>query len=337
MSPDSKPDSVLRPRMAAAIQRLKDSREEDALEIVEEIVSQLLGCEEYALLAVEDYGARLVPVAAMGLSLERFHALLVPQGIVGQVARHGVPYLVGRTSFIGSSPHEVGLTACIPLSSRRQVFGVLALFRMLPQKRGLNEEDLELLDLIAERGVVALAVRRKGAAIPKPPAGPPPIEPEAPGLRAIYLEPGGLVAAARPTEVTTILGSCVAVCLWDEQLRLGGLNHYLLPSSLSGQQPSGRHGDAAIPMLVAEMERLGSQRANLRAKIFGGAHMAGPPTPGKPGLGQRNAEIAQRLLAELGIPILASDLGGSSGRKLRFRTDDGTALIKMLGPAGGTS
>ena len=190
MSPDSKPDPVLRPRMAAAIQRLKDSREEDALEVVEEIVSQLLGCEEYALLAVEDYGARLVPVAAMGLSLERFHALLVPQGIVGQVARHGVPYLVGRTSFIGASPHEVGLTACIPLCSRRQVFGVLALFRMLPQKRGLNEEDLELLDLIAERGVVALAVRRKSAAIPKPPAGPAPVDPEAPGLRALYLEPG---------------------------------------------------------------------------------------------------------------------------------------------------
>ncbi|WP_224360935.1 GAF domain-containing protein [Hyalangium versicolor] len=318
--------------MAAALQRLKDSREEGMLELIEEIISQLLGCEEYALFAVEEDGQRLVPVAAMGLSLERFHALLVPQGIVGQVARHGVQYIVGRTSSIGAGPHEVGMTACIPLISRRQVMGVLVLFRMLPQKRGINEEDLELMDLLSERGVAALVPRPKGVVVPRAPVLPPPFVADPGGVRTVYLEPGGLVAAARPTEVTTILGSCVAVCLWDEQLHVGGVNHFLLPSALVGQQPGGRHGDAAIPMLLRELERMGSQRKNLRAKLFGGAHMAGPPVPGaKPGLGQRNAELARQMLEELGIPILATDLGGGSGRKLRFRTDDGTALIKLLG------
>ncbi|WP_224242702.1 GAF domain-containing protein [Hyalangium gracile] len=318
--------------MAAALQRLDGTREDGVLEVVEEIISQLLGCEEYALFAVEEDGRRLLPVAAMGLSLERFQALMVPQGIVGQVARHGVAYLLGRTSSIGASPHELGMTACIPLVARRQVHGVLALFRMLPQKRGLNDEDLELLDLLSERGVPALAVRPRNVIIPSTPVASAPLAGELVGVRTVYLEPGGLVAAARPTEVTTILGSCVAVCLWDEQLRMGGVNHFLLPSVLEGQQPSGRHGESAIPMLLKELERLGSQRQHLRAKVFGGAHMAGPPPPGaKPGLGQRNAEVARRLLEGLGIPILAEDLGGSAGRKLRFRTDDGTALIKMLG------
>jgi chemotaxis protein CheD len=71
MSPDSKPDPVLRPRMAAALQRLKDSRQGGALEVIGEIVSQLLGCEEHALLVLEENGTHLVPVAAMGLSPER--------------------------------------------------------------------------------------------------------------------------------------------------------------------------------------------------------------------------------------------------------------------------
>jgi chemotaxis protein CheD len=89
-------------------------------------------------------------------------------------------------------------------------------------------------------------------------------------------------------------------------------------------------------MLIRELERLGSQRQHLRAKVFGGAHLMGPPLPGAPpSLGLRNAELARRVLAEEGISILAEDVGGSAGRKLRFRTDDGTALVKTLGSGGG--
>jgi chemotaxis protein CheD len=332
MSPDSKSDPILRPRVAAALQRLKDSRPGEVLGIAGEIVSQLLGCEEYALLAVEDSGGRLLPVSAMGLAPERLEALLAPQGIVAQVARHGVPYVLGRTSSVGAAPHEAGMTACIPILSGRQVRGVLVLFRLLPQKRGLSDEDLELLDLLRVHGAAALSEPRRGVIVLRepPPALRPVSEPSA--LRTFYLEPGGVVAAVHPTEITTILGSCVAVCLWDERLRLGGMNHFLLPSAPGGQPASGRQGSAAIPMLLRELERLGSQRQHLRAKVFGGAHMLGfPPRGGAPALGQRNAELARRLLAEAGIAIIAEDLGGSAGRKLRFRTDDGTALVKTLG------
>jgi chemotaxis protein CheD len=293
-------------------------------------VSQLMGCEEHVLLALEPGAERFMLMSAMGLSHERLQALLVPQGIIGQVARHGVPYVIGRTSSVGGVPHEAGLTACIPILRGRQVRGVLALFRMLPQKRGLSDEDLELLDLLRVEGAAAVSEPRHGAIASYEPAPTYPSGEPSP-LRAVYLEPGGLVAAVRPTEVTTILGSCVSVCLWDERLRLGGINHFLLPSAPSGQHPNGRHGDAAIPMLLRELERLGSQRLHLRAKVFGGAHMAGPPPPGAPpSLGQRNAELARRLLREVGIDIVAEDLGGSAGRKLRFRTDDGMALVKTL-------
>ncbi|MFL5347821.1 MAG: GAF domain-containing protein [Hyalangium sp.] len=318
--------------MAAALRRLKDSRHGGALAVVGEIVSQLMGCEEYVLLSLGEDGMRFVPVLSMGLSSERLEPLRVPQGILGQVAQHGVPYVLGRTSSIGASAHEAGLTACIPLLSGRQVRGVLALFRMLPQKRGLDDEDLQLLDLLSTEGAAAVSDRQPAPVLPSPPVIPAAPVAEPVGLRALYLEPGGVVAVARPTEVTTILGSCVSVCLWDEQQQVGGMNHFLLPSAPHGQPASNRHGDVAIPMLLRELERLGGQRQHMRAKIFGGGLMIGPPQPGaRPSLGQRNAELARGLLAELGIPIVAEDLGGRSGRKLRFHTHDGSAWTKTLG------
>jgi chemotaxis protein CheD len=299
--------------------------------VIGEIVSQLLGCEEHVLLALEEGGARFQPISAMGLTAQRLESLLEPHGLIGQVARHAVPYVLGRTSSIGALEHEAGLTACVAIRSGRQVRGVLALFRMLPQKRGLTDEDLELLDLISEEGGPAFSDPLRGSFVLLPPATEPLPSRSTPGLRALYLQPGGLVVAAQPTEVTTILGSCVSVCLWDERLRVGGLNHFLLPSAPKGQVSSARHGDAAIPMLLRDLERLGSQRRNLRAKVFGGAHVAGAPAGSAgPTLGQRNAELARRLLAEAGIPIIAEDLGGTVGRKLRFRTDDGLALVKTL-------
>jgi chemotaxis protein CheD len=332
MPADSKPDPVLRPRVAAALQRLRDSRPGEALGVIGEIVSQLLGCEEYALFSVESSGERLLPVLSMGLASERLELLVVPRGIIGQVARHGVPYVLGRTSAVGAAAHEAGLTACIPLVSGRRVRGVLALFRMLPQKRGLSDEDLELLDVLGTYGVVALMEPRQGyIALPEPAIVPLAVA-EPSTFRSVYLEPGGVVATSRPTEVMTILGSCVAVCLWDEWLHVGGVNHFLLPTAPAGQPPSGRHGAAAIPMLIRELERMGCQRQHLRAKVFGGAHLMGTPlSGGPPSLGMRNAELARRVLAEAGIAILAEDVGGSAGRKLRFRTDTGTALIKTLG------
>lgn len=330
MSADTKPEPILSPRVAAALQHLRASREGGALGAVGEIVSQVLGCEEHALLAVEAPGVRLRPVAAMGLSPERLEALQVPQGIVGLVALHGVPYVAGRTSSIGATSHEAGLTACIPLRTGKEVRGVLALFRMLPQKRALSREDLELLDVLAAEAGFAFSDPRPGTFVFPPPAEPLPA-PSPTGLRSLFLETGGVVAAAKPTEVMTILGSCVSVCLWDEQLNLGGMNHYLLPTAPAGQPPSGRHGEAAIPMLLRELERLGSQRKHLKAKVFGGAHvLGGPVSGGAPTLGDRNADMARRLLAAAGIPIVAEDLGGHRGRKLRFRTDNGTALVKML-------
>jgi len=86
----------------------------------------------------------------------------------------------------------------------------------------------------------------------------------------IFLPPGAICCPAEPAVVSTILGSCVAVCLWDGRRQLGGMNHFLLPRC--GQsQPSPRYGDVAVSRLLAALERLGCRPADLRAKLFGGA------------------------------------------------------------------
>ncbi|MDY7228299.1 GAF domain-containing protein [Hyalangium rubrum] len=330
MSNDAPGHPPLRPRAAAALQRLKScQRPAEALEAVGEIVSQLIGCEEFVVLARDSSGTGFAHAASLGLPEARVHALMSAPDLLGQVAREGGVYIAGRTRGVSSSAQEAELSACIPLSSGGQVGGVLALFRLLPQKRGFDEEDFEILELLATHGGVALPAVGKVAL----PAGvpPPSVASAASDVRGVFLHPGEIFVSRNPSEVTTILGSCVAVCLWDPHLHIGGLNHFLLPSAPGASGAAGRFGDTAIPALVSELERLGSQRQHLRAKVFGGAAVGGIAPGGKAGLGQRNAELARQLLGELGISLVAEDLGGTTGRKLRFRTDDGSALVKKLG------
>ncbi len=152
---------------------------------------------------------------------------------------------------------------------------------------------------------------------------------EAVERQRVYLHPGQSLIATVPTVVTTILGSCVSVCLWDETRALGGLTHYLLPQPVGAQLDSARFGATAIPQLAQQLQSRGATR--LTAKIFGGAAMNSALSASGRDLGTKNAAIAAELLDRLGIPVAAVDTGGSSGRKLLFHTDDGTALVKYLG------
>jgi chemotaxis protein CheD len=146
----------------------------------------------------------------------------------------------------------------------------------------------------------------------------------------LYLQPGEIVAFAEPYAVTTILGSCVALCLHDHQARVGGVNHYLLPLQL-GRRDAPRYGSAAIPMLIDKLLALGARRDRLVAKVFGGACvMSGGDDERRTHLGAQNTEVAFRLLAEEGIPVAAEDVHGNRGRKVVFHTDDGSAWVKRL-------
>ncbi len=144
----------------------------------------------------------------------------------------------------------------------------------------------------------------------------------------MYLHAGQLVAAAAPTAISTVLGSCVAVCLHDPVSGVGGMNHFLLPHHVERER-SARFGTVAVPALVDAMLKAGASRGMLVAKVFGGANVIASVRPGHP-LGNENSLLALRLLEEAGIRILDADVGGDRGRKLVFISDDGTAWVRRL-------
>jgi len=132
--------------------------------------------------------------------------------------------------------------------------------------------------------------------------------------------------------LTTLLGSCVSVCLYDEVARVGGVNHFLLPSGALDEASSPRFAVGAVDSLVARMLQLGCSRARLSAKVFGGSCVlrAYREAPGEAHLGQRNVEAARVALARHEIGVVAEDVGGYHGRKLVYCTDDGAAFVKEL-------
>jgi len=148
--------------------------------------------------------------------------------------------------------------------------------------------------------------------------------------KKIYLHPGQLYATSERAVVTTILGSCVAVCLYDPLTQIGGVNHFLLPVAGPEGQKSARFGNVAVPDLVGKVVKLGAERKRLQAKLFGGANVIEAFRDRENHLGTQNVRIARELLAVETIPIIGEDVGGRKGRKLVFLTDDGSAWIKEL-------
>jgi chemotaxis protein CheD len=147
--------------------------------------------------------------------------------------------------------------------------------------------------------------------------------------RTHYVHPGSYFAATGSYRINTVLGSCVAVCLWSGRRRIGGMNHFLMPQRV-GVAHGAKFGGPAMRLLLARMEALGCEPVELQAKLFGGASMIGAPRERDVTLGRKNVELARGLLREARIPIVAEDVEGARGRKLAFFTDDGSAWVKLL-------
>lgn len=145
-----------------------------------------------------------------------------------------------------------------------------------------------------------------------------------------YLHPGQLVAAADPLTVTTILGSCVGVCLYDPVRRVGGVNHFLLPEWPGDGERSTRFGDVAMAELLSRVLALGARRADLLARVYGGACVVDAFRGDAYHLGERNAALALVFLRREDIPVLDADTGGRRGRKLVFHTTIGSSLITRI-------
>jgi chemotaxis protein CheD len=147
-------------------------------------------------------------------------------------------------------------------------------------------------------------------------------------LQQAYLHAGHMVVSREPCRVTTVLGSCVAVALWDPSSGIGGVNHFLLPQG----SDSARFGNVAVRTLIREVDAAGGRRRLLQAKLFGGACVlrAFKGVGSGTHLGQKNVEVARQILIDEGIPVTAEDVEGDRGRKLIFQTHDGAAWVRSL-------
>lgn len=144
-----------------------------------------------------------------------------------------------------------------------------------------------------------------------------------------YLLAGCIFVPDEAYVVTTVLGSCVSVCLWDTVKKIGGMNHYMLPLWNGEGLASPKYGNIAIPKMVEKMLELGASKKSLRAKIFGGSGVfMGTNTALL--VGERNILLARDLLEQENIPVVSSDVGGKLSRKIVYDTCTGDVFVKKL-------
>jgi len=150
------------------------------------------------------------------------------------------------------------------------------------------------------------------------------------GKHAVKLLPGEYHATDDGTIITTVLGSCVSVCLYDVVSGVGGMNHYMLPGDMAelgkSEHGSARYGITAMELLLDHLLQLGAERAHLEAKIFG----AGRVMDGMSDVGRQNADFAVRYLTERKIPITAVDVGDTCPRKVCFSPATGQVFVKRI-------
>ncbi|MBE0425803.1 MAG: chemotaxis protein CheD [Nitrospirae bacterium] len=130
--------------------------------------------------------------------------------------------------------------------------------------------------------------------------------------------------------ITTILGSCISVCLWDPSSKIGGMNHYLLPLWNGSGLQTPRYGNIAIPKLIKKITDLGCKKSSLRAKVFGGADMLFSSKNGDMSIGTRNIILAEDMLEAENIPVISNDVGGNCGRKIEFNTKTGVVMLRRF-------
>lgn len=133
--------------------------------------------------------------------------------------------------------------------------------------------------------------------------------------------------------LVTVLGSCVAACIRDPLLRLGGMNHFMLPDGHVGDGAPARYGSYAMELLINDLLKRGASRSRLQAKVFGGANVLKGFTQNP--VGSRNSEFVRQYLEAERIEVVAEDLRGIHPRKVWFFPHSGRVVVQRLPHAHG--
>ena len=143
---------------------------------------------------------------------------------------------------------------------------------------------------------------------------------------------GATSVSNSPNILRTIIGSCVAICLYDSKQKIGGLSHIMLPTSQLNSSFKKKYADTAIPILVKELEMSGVKKGNMVAKLVGGASMFNLSENSKMSkIGRDNVSKVTEILNQYDIKIIARDVGGNNGRTIDFFLENGDIKIKSIG------
>jgi chemotaxis protein CheD len=148
----------------------------------------------------------------------------------------------------------------------------------------------------------------------------------------VTLYAGGVHASDESIVIKTLLGSCVAVCLFDPEQHVGGMNHFLLPQGRTGESNSDatRFGMHAMDRLIAAVMKVGGDRRRVIAKVFGGAHVLDSVSESPNSVPRQNSAFAREFLLYEGIPVKVWDVGGNEAREVHFYPRTGRAFVRRL-------
>jgi chemotaxis protein CheD len=149
----------------------------------------------------------------------------------------------------------------------------------------------------------------------------------------IFLTAGEYFATQDGEVLYTVVGSCIATCIYDKGKKVAGMNHFLLPGMVRPDEmlssDVGRYGMFAMELLIGELIKLGARRNQLQAKLFGGGNVL-QFRKGDGDVTGSNIRFAKKFLELEGIPTVKEDLGGDRGRKILFFSDTNRVLLKRF-------
>jgi chemotaxis receptor (MCP) glutamine deamidase CheD len=148
-------------------------------------------------------------------------------------------------------------------------------------------------------------------------------------LHHVTLHIGDLHVSQVPVKIKTILGSCIAACLFDPVTRIGGMNHFLLPGDTEDPELSTRYGVNAMEVLINDMMKLGARRASIQAKIFGGGDIFRSGHPYMM-VGEKNIRFVHGFLETESIPVITSRVGGKQGLMVVYLPHTFEVFVKSL-------
>ena len=143
-------------------------------------------------------------------------------------------------------------------------------------------------------------------------------------FNAVKVLPGEYFVTEQDLLLVTVLGSCIAACIWDAQSQVGGMNHFMLPDGDS----NGRYGSYAMELLINELLKKGAHRQTLQAKIFGGGQVM--HSISSINVGERNTSFVLDYLRTEHIPVVSQDVMDIYPRKVCYFAQNGKAMVKRL-------